>query len=495
VQSAAGQNLDNLLSSVVYFMSRNFRTYSSLGFIYHPLKRAFVLNAFVSKSMAVVKGVEIPLGQGVVGAIGTEKRSFMSGDLANYGRGIHYYTGNQMINSILAVPIISDQQELLGALVIDSKDRSAFRDQHKEILKRFSTLAAALITNVRMRIREELTARQFQLLYQVSQQFTSISETDGVLGALVAVLPQMAACSRVLAITFDPEAGHGVIRKLGGATQGLREGMTFPINDGLYSYVFKTAEPVYIEDLQELENRYYRFVPNESADTRTRSILALPLGNEKSRCLGVISMESEEPGRFRGETRQVLSTLVSNASVAYARAMLYQKMVMLATTDGLTLLTNHRTFQENLAREVHRALRYGRPLSLVLMDIDHFKKFNDTYGHPTGDLVLREIAGCIRRSLRVNDLPARYGGEEFAVIVPETDQRGALVTAERIRTTVESHLITTDKQELHVTVSLGCAELPANADTPQALIDCADKALYHSKETGRNRVTVYGKKM
>jgi diguanylate cyclase (GGDEF)-like protein len=175
--------------------------------------------------------------------------------------------------------------------------------------------------------------------------------------------------------------------------------------------------------------------------------------------------------------------------------MLYQKMVRLATTDGLTGLTNHRTFQENLAREVHRACRYGRPLSLVLMDIDHFKKFNDTYGHPVGDLVLREIAGCIRRSLRVNDLPARYGGEEFAVIVPETDREGVIITAERIRTTIEAHRITTDSLTLQVTVSLGCATLPVHADTPSALIDCADKALYHSKETGRNRVTVFGRKM
>ncbi|MBD3316129.1 MAG: diguanylate cyclase [Chitinivibrionales bacterium] len=496
LQSTATHDLDNILSSVVYFMSRNFRAYSSLGFVFDPRKQRFVLNAFVSKSMAVAEGIAVPLGKGIVGTVGARKRSFMSGDVTGYNQRIWYYTGNQMINSVLAVPIISGNGELVGALVIDSKDRSAFKDRDKEILMRFSTLAAALITNVRMRVHEEMTARQFKLLYDISSRFTSILETDKVLDALVAVLPRMRTGIRVLVMTFDEDAGRGVVAKVVGARHGPREGMMFPINHGVYSYVFTTAKPLHIEDLRTLPNRYYRFVPDETPDLRMRSLLVLPLGvDDRARCHAVVSIESEWPGYFRGETEQVLSTLVSNASVAYVRAMLYQRMVMLATVDGLTLLTNHRTFMDNLTHEVQRAQRYGRQLSLILMDIDHFKKFNDTYGHQIGDLVLREIAGCIRRAVRVNDLPARYGGEEFAVIVPETGPQSAVVTAERVRTTVESHVVGTDSHQLHVTVSLGCATMPTHADNVQSLINRADKALYYSKETGRNRVTLYRRGM
>lgn len=190
-----------------------------------------------------------------------------------------------------------------------------------------------------------------------------------------------------------------------------------------------------------------------------------------------------------------MATIVENASVALTRALLYQQMERLATTDGLTELNNHRHFQEILASEVERSRRYKRPLSLLLLDIDHFKSFNDTYGHPVGDLVLKEISACIRKSIRINDVPARYGGEEFTVIIPETAEEGALITAERIRSTIESHVIRSLDKELKVTVSIGCATHPSLAGSQQELIDNADKALYYSKEHGRNQVSLFNQGM
>jgi two-component system, cell cycle response regulator len=161
----------------------------------------------------------------------------------------------------------------------------------------------------------------------------------------------------------------------------------------------------------------------------------------------------------------------------------------------LTGLNNHRHFQEQLAQEMERSKRYRRPLALLLMDIDHFKNFNDTYGHPVGDLVLKEISSCIQRSVRCNDIPARYGGEEFVVIIPETDEKGAQITAERIRSTIEQHTIISLDRQLKVTVSIGCSAFPENAPSQQVLIDTADKALYAAKKDGRNRVMLYKKGM
>jgi diguanylate cyclase (GGDEF)-like protein len=129
------------------------------------------------------------------------------------------------------------------------------------------------------------------------------------------------------------------------------------------------------------------------------------------------------------------------------------------------------------------------------MDIDHFKSFNDTYGHPVGDLVLKEISSCIRRSIRRTDTPARYGGEEFVVIMPETDERNAPTTPERIRQNIENHVVESMGRRLRVTVSLGCATYPTKARSQQELIDNADKALYYSKEHGRNRVTIFARGM
>ncbi|HEX3019818.1 MAG TPA: GGDEF domain-containing protein, partial [Chitinispirillaceae bacterium] len=183
--------------------------------------------------------------------------------------------------------------------------------------------------------------------------------------------------------------------------------------------------------------------------------------------------------------------LIENAAVAFTRAVLYQKMELLATTDGLTGLNNHRHFQEILSKELERARRYKRSLSLLLMDIDHFKSFNDTYGHPVGDLVLKEISLCIQKSIRTNDIPARYGGEEFTVIIPETNQANAMIIAERVRSTIEKHIIMSLEKQLRVTVSIGCASYPNQASSQQELIDFADKALYYSKGHGRNQANAY----
>jgi diguanylate cyclase (GGDEF)-like protein len=164
----------------------------------------------------------------------------------------------------------------------------------------------------------------------------------------------------------------------------------------------------------------------------------------------------------------------------------------LVTRDGLTGLYNHLHFQETLEHEVERASRYGAPLSLIMLDIDFFKKINDTYGHPSGDLVLKNIGKVISQAVRSSDLVARYGGEEFAVILPETGLSGLKVFAERLRRSIEKATIQIGEKQLRVTVSAGGASYePGGADMgKQMLIDAADKALYCSKHNGRNRVTV-----
>jgi diguanylate cyclase (GGDEF)-like protein len=293
---------------------------------------------------------------------------------------------------------------------------------------------------------------------------------------------------------FDEEKRVGKILSVSGNSSDISSGFSFPINAGLYSFAFQKRKPVVIGDYQQYVDRYYRFVPNEENSPLTRSLIILPILDDEQRCRGLFSIESHEPNIFFVDTEQILTTLVENASVAFIRAILYNRMERLATTDGLTGLNNHRHFQELLSREIERSARYKRPLALLLMDIDHFKSFNDTYGHPVGDLVLKEIAKCIKKSIRQNDLPARYGGEEFVVIIPETNEQGAGISAERIRSTIEQHTIVSLNRELKVTVSIGCSAFPENAPSQQELIDTADKALYAAKEGGRNRVILYRSK-
>lgn len=160
------------------------------------------------------------------------------------------------------------------------------------------------------------------------------------------------------------------------------------------------------------------------------------------------------------------------------------RLETLATTDGLTQLKNRRAFQEKLMEEVNRAGRYSSPLSFLLLDVDHFKQFNDTFGHPAGDGVLRSVARLLEETARKLDFVARYGGEEFAVLLPNTDKEGAVVAAERFRSAVAEG----DWRERAITVSVGVATLTTDGGDGSALIQEADAALYQSKRSGRNCV-------
>ncbi|MGB7566987.1 MAG: diguanylate cyclase [Chitinivibrionales bacterium] len=493
--SVEKSGIDNLLSSIVYFMSRNFKAYSALGFIYEPDTKTFVLNAHHSKSLSIIRNIHIPEGKGVVGAMALDKQPFISGDLSFYNAEILYYGGNEMVNSVIAVPIISHTKELLGALVIDSQDKHAFREEHKDIMRRFSLLAAALITNVRMRMYQERAAKHFQIFYEASQQFITALHLNQVFDVLVSMVELLTPFTRIIAISYNEQDKSGSVIKIKGPSPDLAEGFRFEINTGIYSYALQKLKIVNVPDFQKFKGKYYRFMPDEPVSKELRSLIIIPIADNESRPSGLLSVESGAPDQFQDDLEKILFTLVGNASVAITRARLYHRMELLAITDGLTQLINHKHFQEQLAKELERAKRYKRPMSLLMMDIDHFKSFNDTYGHPVGDLVLREIAQCVKQTIRVNDIAARYGGEEFTVIMPDSGHEGALVTAERIRQRVEQKIIQSGINRLRVTISVGCAAFPALGATQQELIDNADKALYYSKETGRNRSTVFVKGM
>jgi diguanylate cyclase (GGDEF)-like protein len=166
-----------------------------------------------------------------------------------------------------------------------------------------------------------------------------------------------------------------------------------------------------------------------------------------------------------------------------------KRLELLSITDGLTNLFNHRYFQDELARAFEESARYGRPLSLAIVDLDFFKKVNDTHGHAAGDEVLKAVSRIFQQSIRSTDLAARYGGEEFAVMMPETEVHAAMTFAEKIRNLVESTPIETQAGSVHVTVSVGVAAVPhPKIHAAKELIIAADNALYRAKRGGRNQV-------
>jgi diguanylate cyclase (GGDEF)-like protein len=217
------------------------------------------------------------------------------------------------------------------------------------------------------------------------------------------------------------------------------------------------------------------------------SALAAPLGGDGG--VGIVSVARGER-RFTTGEHELFSYLTNQASVSVENVDLHETVQRQAVTDELTGLFNHRRFQEVMTQEVERARRYGQEMGLIMLDIDNFKRVNDTYGHLQGDMVLREVARVLRQSSREIDEPARYGGEEMAVALPQTDLEGAFRFAERVRRRIEAldlPLLDGDGT-LKVTASFGAASLATSTgDGKDALVAAADAALYRAKRSGKNR--------
>jgi len=205
---------------------------------------------------------------------------------------------------------------------------------------------------------------------------------------------------------------------------------------------------------------------------------------------GFFLLARKTPPAFSNEDVQFIETLAASMMTIIKNYQLYEKQVQLATTDGMTGLYNHRYFQEALSREISRSRRYGDPVSICYMDIDHFKKFNDTYGHQIGDEVLKLVAATITRSLRDTDIACRYGGEELVAILPGTPLEGAFAAGEKIRKAIEALKFPVGGKNVRITISGGVSCYPLNAENKQGLIEAADEALYEAKEGGRNQTRV-----
>ncbi|MBL7075574.1 diguanylate cyclase [candidate division KSB1 bacterium] len=231
---------------------------------------------------------------------------------------------------------------------------------------------------------------------------------------------------------------------------------------------------------------------------KPKGFINIPLIAEKE-FMGIIHISSLSRRKYPADEVRLLSTAGNSVAIALQNARLFNKLEKQATRDGLTGIYNRRYFQEHLGMEISRAERFDADLSLLLMDIDFFKRINDSYGHQNGDYVLKEIANLIVQAVRSIDVPARYGGEEFAAILPGTATEGAGVIGERIRKAVQAfpfQMTELDgpakKKKITVTISMGVSsKLHFRKTNPEELIKKADQALYKAKEQGRNQMVIF----
>ena len=260
----------------------------------------------------------------------------------------------------------------------------------------------------------------------------------------------------------------------------------------LTRYVMQKRETIFISDIkaEDAEVKEDEFIRVPGFDNRT--FLGIPL-ILRGEVIGVLSVQAAQPNAYDSKQIRLVETIAQQTSIAMDNAKLFEKTQEMAITDSLTGLYNRRYFYLNLDSEIERAKRYQSPLSLIMIDIDHFKLVNDKFGHLAGDEVLHSVSEMSKKLLRQIDKMFRYGGEEFMIILPETKQEEALNVAERIRSTIAETAIKIQKGSVKLTVSIGVSEYGENHPAPNEFIESVDKAMYDAKKAGRNCVRVFSK--
>lgn len=398
------------------------------------------------------------------------------------------------LKSVLWVPL-KTKGKVTGILALSEKrNQVPFSEGEMEFLRLLGSQAAVAIESAVMyetmeKTSKELDKQMFNLsiLFNVGKAMNFINDLTKLLKLIIDKAREVTHCEKGSLMLLDEESSELMVRVVRGIDPMTEEKIasgeikctTIKPGEGVAGKVFKTGEPIIMDDTQNDQFKH-------SATSRVNSILCLPL-LLNGVPIGVVNMTNKKDGeKFTKDDLELMTTLADQAAVAINNAQLYE----LAVTDGLTKLFIHRYFQQKLQSELRRSERYNHPTSVIITDIDFFKKFNDTYGHQVGDFVLEETARVFKRSVREVDIACRYGGEEFAVVLPETDSEGALLMAERIREDIEKHDFKDENGKTYkVTISVGVATYPDNAKDNTSLVKAADKALYESKENGRNCVT------
>lgn len=417
-------------------------------------------------------------GRGVLASSQRDKKTFFSGDLDEKATEVGYIKHTK-VSSLIVSPIL-DGPSSIGLLALDSSRYQAFTETDRNSVEMFAKQFVRIFERERVSMLIKRDISGMKILKEGSANLVT-SLDIGLIAEKLSGAAERVVNSHIcifLRNDQDFELVHHT-----GVFHG--EQRRFQFKGTIVQIAVENKQRYYIGDTTE-----YR-IPLMPFETRNISaVIAVPLLYE-SELLGVFIMLSKKRNFLDSFQLGLLEVLCSQASIAIANAQLHAEIEKLATIDGLTGLYNHRRFQEKLADEFKRLNRSPARLSLVLADIDYFKKVNDSYGHPAGDLVLKGVSHIIREEVREMDVPARYGGEEFAVLLPGTDADGAGNIAERLRKAVMDAAFEADGRSLSVTISIGIATAPDDAQHAQELIEKADRALYQAKHSGRNRSVLW----
>ncbi|MEW6409390.1 MAG: sensor domain-containing diguanylate cyclase [Nitrospirota bacterium] len=341
------------------------------------------------------------------------------------------------------------------------------------------------------KLNEELNKKVIEsfLLYKISKVLQFNYNIDDALSEVMNIIKDASGIEHIAIMLLDPQEKILRIRAAHGLKEGTIKEVSFEIGEGVVGEVAETGKPALISDVSK-DKRFSFF---KGWEPQIGSFIAVPL-KLKEGIIGVLSVHSDEKGRFLEKDLIFMTQIGEDLSLAIEKANIFNSIWELAIKDELCGIYNRRYLLEAMNRELIRAKRNKAQLSLLMIDIDDFKVYNDTLGHLAGDDALRTVAKIASNTLRVSDIIARYGGEEFVALLPDTTKDGAVITAEKIRHNIENKKLTIESLPLKLlTVSIGIATFPEDVKTPGDLLYCADLSMYNAKRNGKNQVKTYTK--
>jgi len=419
--------------------------------------------------------VRLKIGEGLTGAAATEKRPIYAPDVSKDPR---YISSAKTTRSELAIPLMV-RDEVVGVLDCQSENVSHFDNETIDLLTLFSTQASMALQNARLYSLERRRAQQLEVINAIAQQTTVVLEVKDLLATVCSLIQDAFRVDHVSILLREEEdlvlrAQHGRL------TLRIMEGGHLPAGTEIWGRSLATGLTLIEDDVREK-------VGGTCFYSETVSRMCIPLVSF-GQSLGVLMLDSSASGAFQPSDRQPLESVADICATAIQNAHYVERVKQLAYIDGLTGIFNRRFFELRINEEMERALRFDVGMSVIMIDIDQFKRLNDEFGHLLGDEVLRQVSSLFHQQLRKIDVVCRYGGEEFAILLSQTDPHYSLGVAEKLRRVVETWQFPGVPRP--VTISAGVATFPEHGLSRDDLMKAADAGLYTAKQLGRNRVVM-----
>jgi len=334
---------------------------------------------------------------------------------------------------------------------------------------------------------DQLKERIFELylLYKLSQKLDLALYLDDFFNQSIDFLKKSLTIEDFCLLLKEGDDKGLKMWKADSVNSEILKDVSFKIGEGISGLVAETGEPILIQDVSKDD----RFLHYKGKRTDIGSFISLPLRLSDGSIIGVFNVHKQETNAIQEKDATLFMTVANNIALALGRMQANETLKGPSNYDELTSLYTRSYFRESCQREYSRAQRYSEKFAVLMLDIDHFKQFNETHGHLQGDKVLEVLATILRKNVRLGDILARYGGEEFIILLPNTDTDGAMIVAEKIRCEIAQQDLPVGKgPKSKITITAGIAVYPDNGPTVDDVIAMADRFLNLGKYLGRNRV-------